>query len=95
LTTFAGPPSPSTKARAFVDGLGGPANVVKVESAAETRLRVVVRDLAAVDHAALRAAGVAGTVNVGENALHLIVGMNADQYAAEIHGQLAGALTRA
>jgi PTS system glucose-specific IIC component len=78
------------KARALIAGLGGPGNIVKVEPAAETRLRVVVGDVADVDDVALRAAGVAGTVTVGENVLHLVVGMNADQYAAEMHGQLAG-----
>jgi PTS system glucose-specific IIC component len=87
-------PEAPQKARGFIDGLGGPANIVKVEEAAETRLRVVVRQVSDVDEAALKAAGVAGTVAAGEKVLHLIVGLNADQYAAEMRGQLAGTLTR-
>jgi PTS system glucose-specific IIC component len=55
---------------------------------------VVVRDPLAVDEAALTAAGIAGLVAVGEGTFHLIAGLNADQYAAEIRGQLAGALER-
>jgi PTS system glucose-specific IIC component len=87
-------PEAPQKARTYIDGLGGPGNIVKVESAAETRLRVVIRDLTAVDEAALKAAGVAGQVAVGDSTLHMIVGLNADQYAAEMRGQLAGALER-
>jgi PTS system glucose-specific IIC component len=82
------------KARDYIAGLGGPGNIVKVESAAETRLRVVVRDSSAVDEAALTSAGIAGLVVVGEGTLHLIAGLNADQYAAEMRGQLASSLER-
>ena len=67
-------------------------NIVKVEAAAETRLRVVVRDSSAVDEDALKAAGIAGVVSVGDTTWHLIAGLNADQYAAEMRGQLAAAL---
>jgi PTS system glucose-specific IIC component len=87
-------PEAPQKAREYIEGLGGPDNIVKVESAAETRLRVVVRDSAAVDEAALVLAGIAGTVVVGEGVLHLIAGLNADQYAAEMRGQLARGLER-
>jgi PTS system glucose-specific IIC component len=80
------------KAREYINGVGGPENIVKVESAAETRLRVVVRDHALVNESALKAAGIAGMVSVGGSAVHLIVGLNADQYAAEMRGQLANAL---
>jgi PTS system glucose-specific IIC component len=82
------------RAREYIAGLGGPGNIVKVESAAETRLRVVVRDPLAVDEAALKSAGIAGMVAVDEGTLHLIAGLNADQYAAEMRGQLASALVR-
>ena len=77
------------RARDYIAALGGPGNIVKVESAAETRLRVVVRDSEAVDEAALVSAGIAGLVAVQEGTLHLIAGLNADQYAAEMRGQLA------
>ena len=87
-------PEAPQRARDYIEGLGGPGNIIKVESAAETRLRVVVRDPLAVDEAALTSAGIAGMVAVGEGTLHLIAGLNADQYAAEIRGQLASALER-
>jgi PTS system glucose-specific IIC component len=87
-------PEAPQRARDYIEGLGGPGNIIKVESAAETRLRVVVRDPLAVDEAALTSAGIAGLVAVGEGTFHLIAGLNADQYAAEIRGQLAGALER-
>ncbi len=82
-------PEGPQKAAAYLAELGGPENVVKVEAAAETRLRVKVRDRLAVDEDALRAAGVAGVVSVGEDTLHLVVGLNADQYASEMRGQMA------
>ncbi|MGV1009754.1 MAG: PTS transporter subunit EIIC [Dermatophilaceae bacterium] len=77
------------KARDFIAALGGRTNIVKVEAAAETRLRVVVRDSATVDEDALSAAGIAGMVPVGDTTWHLIAGSNADQYAGEMRGQLA------
>jgi glucose PTS system EIICB or EIICBA component len=77
------------KARDVIAALGGPGNLVKVESCAETRLRVKVGDEDGIDRAALEAAGVHGTVGVGEGTFHLLVGLNADQYAAEMRGQLS------
>jgi PTS system glucose-specific IIC component len=87
-------PEAPQKARAYIDGLGGRDNILRVESAAETRLRVVVRDHSAIDETALKVAGVAGTVRIADKTLHLIVGLNADQYAAEMRGQLAATLER-
>lgn len=82
-------PEAPAKAAGFIAGLGGPRNIVKVEAAAETRLRVKVKDLAAIEEDALKAAGISGLVAVGDGTLHLIAGLNADQYAAEMRGQLA------
>jgi len=82
-------PLGAEKARDFIAGLGGHDNIAKVEAAAETRLRVVVRDSSAVDEAALEAAGILGLVPVGDKTWHLIAGPNADQYAGEMRGQLA------
>ena len=69
--------------------------MVKVESAAETRLRVKVRDRADVSESALASAGVDGHVFVADDVVHLIVGLNADQYATEMKAQMAGALVPA
>jgi glucose PTS system EIICB or EIICBA component len=82
-------PAAAQKARDIIGALGGPENIRKVESAAETRLRVVVADQADIDDAALEAAGVNGVMRLRDNTLHLLVGLNADQYAAEMQGQLA------
>jgi PTS system glucose-specific IIC component len=82
-------PEAPEKAAGFIAGLGGPDNVVKVEAAAETRLRVKVKDTSMVEEDVLKAAGVSGMVQVGDDVYHLITGLNADQYAAEMRGQLA------
>jgi len=78
------------KARQILAALGGAGNVQQTESAAETRLRVAVGDQAKLDEAALLAAGVHAVMRLPGNVLHLIVGLNADQYAAEMRAAMAG-----
>jgi PTS system glucose-specific IIC component len=78
------------KARAILASLGGAANVRQAEAAAETRLRVTVTDGAKLDEGALTAAGVQGILRLPDNVLHLLVGLNADQYAAELKAAMAG-----
>lgn len=68
---------------------------MKVEDAAETRLRVVVKNKSVVTDAALKEAGVKGHVWVAHDTVHLIVGLNADQYAQEMRAQMAGAMVPA
>jgi glucose PTS system EIICB or EIICBA component len=82
-------PAAAEKARSFVQGLGGIKNITKVEAIAETRLRVVVDNDGQVNNAGLKTAGVNGIMILPNHILHLIVGPNADQYAAEMAGQLA------
>ena len=82
-------PMAPEKARGIIDGLGGRDNIVKVDAVAETRLRVKVQDTSLVDESVLTEAGVAGLAIVGDGTLHLLAGLNADQYAAEMRGQLA------
>jgi glucose PTS system EIICB or EIICBA component len=82
-------PMAPEKARGIIDGLGGADNIVKVDAVAETRLRVKLRDTSAVDEAVLTDSGIAGLAILGDGTLHLLAGLNADQYAAEIRGQLA------
>jgi PTS system glucose-specific IIC component len=77
------------RARAYVSALGGKSNIVRVDACAETRLRLVVRDGRMVQERALHTEGVAALVSVDSQTLHLLVGLNADQYAAEIRGLLA------
>jgi glucose PTS system EIICB or EIICBA component len=83
-------PDAARKASAYIVALGGKANIVRVEACAVTRLRLVVRDKAQVRQATLESEGVAAVVMLdnGET-LHLLVGLNADQYAAEMRGQIA------
>jgi len=50
---------------------------------------VVVGDEGRVDATALQTAGTNGLMRLPNRVLHLIVGPNADQYAAEMAGQLA------
>jgi PTS system glucose-specific IIC component len=82
-------PDAARKASAYVTALGGQSNIVRVDACAETRLRVVVRDDGQVREAGLRAEGIAAVVRVDKQTLHLLAGLNADQYAAEMRGQLA------
>ena len=76
------------KARALINALGGKANIKRVDACAETRLRIVTKN-GALDEAALKAAGVEAIVRLPARVVHLLTGLNADQYAAEMRGQLA------
>jgi PTS system glucose-specific IIC component len=82
-------PDAARKASAYIAALGGKANVVRVDACAETRLRLIVRDKAHVREALLESEGIAAVVMLENGVLHLLVGLNADQYAAEMRGQLA------
>jgi PTS system glucose-specific IIC component len=83
------------KASAYIAALGGGDNIGRVDACAETRIRVVVRDVGKVGESALRAEGIAAVVRLEGGVLHLLAGLNADQYAAEMRGQLAAAASRA
>jgi len=81
-------PAAGERVRSFLEGLGGAKNVKKVEAVAGTRLRVVVGDERVVNDAELAEAGVEGMMRLPGRILHLLVGPNADQYAAEMAGQM-------
>jgi PTS system glucose-specific IIC component len=82
-------PDAARKVSAYIAALGGMANIVRVDACAETRLRIVVRDESQVRESALRAEGIAAVVRLDGQIFHLLAGLNADQYAAEMRGQLA------
>lgn len=82
-------PETSARTRTMIAALGGAGCIEWVNACAQTRLRVIVKDSACINEAALRAAGVRGVMRITDNTLHLLVGLNADQYAEEMHGQLA------
>jgi len=77
------------KARAILASLGGSANVQQAEACAETRLRVTLADSSQFDEAGLEQAGVQGIMRLEESVMHLLVGLNADQYAAEMRAAMA------
>ena len=82
-------PEAADKAKKLIAALGGSGNIQRVDACAETRLRLVVGNGASVDERALQAAGVGGLMRLANNTVHLVVGLNADQYAAEMRGQMA------
>ena len=83
-------PHAPEKARSILAALGGNANVGLAEACAETRVRVMVDDPGKLDQAGLEAAEVQGVMRFDEGVMHLLLGLNADQYAAEMRGALAG-----
>ena len=64
-------------------------NIARVDACAETRLRVVLHDDTHIDETALRKTGIDAVIKLPGKTLHLLAGLNADQYAAEMRGQLA------
>jgi PTS system glucose-specific IIC component len=77
------------KARAILASLGGRGNVQQAEACAETRLRVAIKDADKLDPVGLEQAGVHGVMHLSEGIIHLLVGLNADQYAAEMRAAMA------
>ena len=84
------PAAPADRARAWIAALGGAANLVSVD-ACTTRLRLVIAAQSAVDAAALTRLGARGLVRPAANALQVVVGPQADQFAGEIRGALLAA----
>ena len=82
-------PHAAEKARAILAALGGARNVTLAEACAETRLRVTLKAPERLDEAALATAGVTGVQRLEGGVLHLLVGLNAGQYAGEIRGAMA------
>jgi PTS system N-acetylglucosamine-specific IIC component len=81
--------APGTRGRDFVLALGGAENLATVD-ACMTRLRLTLKDPAAVDETQLRALGAKGVVRPGGNALQVVLGPIADQVAGEIRVSLHG-----
>ncbi len=79
-------------ARELLLAFGGKSNIRGID-AAITRLHI---EVAAIDQAnpaklkALAAAAVQGILRLPDNVPHLLPGLNADQYAAEIKAVMAG-----
>jgi len=82
-------PDAARKANLYIAALGGKGNIVRVDACAVTRLRLVVRDEGKLRERELKAEGIAAIVRVDSQTIHLLAGLNADQYAAEMRAQLA------
>jgi N-acetylglucosamine-specific phosphotransferase system IIBC component len=84
----AAPVAVGERGAAFARALGGRANLTNV-GACTTRLRLGVRDQAAVDEAALKALGARGVIRPSPTALQVVLGPIADSVAVEIRDALA------
>lgn len=77
----------SDRGAAFVQALGGAANLSSVD-ACTTRLRLIVVDQKAIDDAALTALGARGIIRPSANAAQVVLGPVADLVAEEIRGAI-------
>lgn len=77
-------PNAAKKAQRIVVALGGASNIRSLDPVALTRLRVEIANADIVDEGALQAAGVKAIMRVQPQVLHLVVGLNGEQYAHEI-----------
>ena len=85
-------PQHRTRAAAIAAALGGKDNIESVEAVAITRLRVALRDEKRIDERALERAGAGGVMHVSDGVVHVIVGEDAEGYAAALtNGAMAGA----
>lgn len=73
-----------------IAALGGSTNIRTVQAVALTRLRLEISNAQVVDESALKIAGVQGVMHLPDHKLHLLVGPDADRYAAEMKEQLTG-----
>ena len=78
------------KAHNFIEALGGVENIKDVSAVAQTRLRVTLNNSELADEKGLRAGGARGVMRTN-GTVHLLVGLGAEQYDAEMHAQLAEA----
>ena len=89
IVTTSGPAvAPVERGAAFARAMGGAANLTTV-TACTTRLRLVVRDHAAVDEAALKVLGARGVIRPSATTLQVVLGPVADLVAVEIRDALA------
>jgi PTS system N-acetylglucosamine-specific IIC component len=84
------PAAPASPVDRWLDGLGGAANVKGIAGFHSGRVRVVLADEAALDEAALLAAGVHGVMRLADGVVHLLVGPEAPRYAAALEEQRKG-----
>lgn len=78
------------KVAGWLIALGGVENVSTIEACAQTRLRMRVKDFTKVKERDLLEMDVKAVVQIDDSLIHLLTDLNADQYAAELMGQVAG-----
>jgi pts system mannose-specific eiibca component len=83
----------TNQAKQWVTALGGEDNVRSIEAIAETRVRVEVADDSKVDADALKRAGLAAAVKVGDGVWHLVAGLEAAQYAEGMRRRVASSVS--
>jgi PTS system N-acetylglucosamine-specific IIC component len=77
-----------SQAQSYLAALGGADNVRLVD-ACTTRLRLQLADTAAIDEAALKRAGARGVVRLGDTAVQVVIGPQADQIASDLRQYMA------
>lgn len=77
------------KVAGWLIALGGVENVSTIEACAQTRLRMRVKDFTKVKKRNLLEMDVKAVVQIDDSLIHLLTDLNADQYAAELMGQVA------
>jgi PTS system N-acetylglucosamine-specific IIC component len=79
-------PATVTDTHALLLALGGPSNVLKVETCS-SRLRVSVVKGEGIDEGRLRALGVRGVVSPKPDSVHLVIGPSADAVASQLDSE--------
>ncbi len=82
-------PNAPQKVAQWLTELGSIDNVSEVEVCAQTRLRVKVKDASMINQEALETLGVEAVLPIDNHLVHLLTGLNADQYATEMSAQIA------
>jgi len=77
------------KVALWLTALGSASNISQVESCAETRLRIKLKEESLIDKEALKREGIKAVIQIDDHLIHLLIGLNADQYAAEMSAQIA------
>ncbi|WP_108819091.1 N-acetylglucosamine-specific PTS transporter subunit IIBC [Pseudovibrio sp. Alg231-02] len=77
------PTATNSKAHAYLEALGGSANLFEIDACA-TRLRLKVVDSDAINEAVLKQLGVHGVIKPAAGSVQVVVGPIADQLAGEI-----------